>query len=73
MPNALFAIYPRFHAAANITRHTLVFPGGALMAYRHPETTLVMVPMAESEHEFIDRDTKSADRAGRMTKRGGAS
>ena len=43
------------------------------MAYRHPETTLVMVPMAESEHEFIDRDTKSADRAGRMTKRGGAS
>ena len=49
------------------------FPGGALMAYRHPETTLVMVPMAESEHEFIDRDTKSADRAGRMTKRAGAS
>ena len=43
------------------------------MAYRHPETTLVMVPMAQSEHEFIERDTKRADRAARMTKRAGAS
>ena len=49
------------------------FPGGALMAYRHPETTLVMVPMAEGEHEFIERDTKSTDPAAQMTKRGGAS
>ena len=57
----------------HLYRRTVRVSGGALMAYRHPETTLVMVHMAESEHEFIDRDTKSADRAGRMTKRGGAS
>ena len=43
------------------------------MAYRHPEKTRVMVPMAESEREFIERDTKRADKAARMTKRADAS
>ena len=36
------------------------FPGGALMACRHPETTRVMVPMVQSEHECIEHGTKRA-------------
>ena len=49
------------------------FPGGALMAYRHPETTRVMVPMAQSEHEFIEREAMRAERAARLTSLGDAS